>query len=232
MEIIHSSRIYDRTDSDFLTNMHNFLKANGSWYSTDDTNKILYVTDKIYIQLITDSSAFAVDLKDNSTGAAWSSPYSAYYANAQYFNATIFKVNNDCFGIAFNSGSDGVTYSTVCPIIIDSYTVDGNTNKMVVARRINDRTHIADGKTNNVSLYSTYSTDSVYPSLSESYPTGQIAPFVSPYGGQKADNLHTILLTNQTNAIVTLNGTEKWLFTNTFALPCGDEVTETYYEEE
>ena len=231
MEKIYSHRILERTDSDFLANMYTFLKANCTWHATDDSNYILYVTDGIYLKLVSDDYSFRVDLKDTSTGAAWLNSRTCYSSSNTYFNATIFKVNDDCFGIAFNSGDGSVTYYEFCQIVIDSYTVDDTKSKMALTQNGSSR-YIADGKTSNDNIYSPYTGVGSYNSYYESYPTAQIAPFVSPYGGQTADNLYTILLTNQTNHIVTLNETEQWLFTGGFALPCGDEVTETYYEEE
>lgn len=228
MEIIRSNRLISRNDNDFLTNIYNFLKANGSWYATDDTNKILYVTSNIYIAPVQNSSAFALDLMDNTSGANWGNVRTAYMSTDSYFNVVIYKVNSDCFGIAFNSGDTNITYSNVCSVIIDSYTVGGTKHKMAVGCN-NYTRFIADGKTPNTAIYTTYTTDTNRLSVSESYPTGQIARFVSPYGGQAADNLYTILLTNQTDKIVTLNETEKWLFTNGFALPCGSSITESYY---
>ena len=224
MEVINSEQFGEANIAIGL--IYNFLKANYSWYSTNDSNYILYVTQNIYLKLGYNNSMICIDFKDENN---WSAVRSCYTDDGNSTHkVSIYKVNDDCIGIGISAGSSTIGYTKKCFLFIDTYTVNGDKHKMVVVRHDDTNLYIADGYTPNTAIYSVYTSASYDGEPTASYntywPSSQIIPFVSPYSGYKADNLQAVVLTSKTNEFVTLND-NLWLFTNTFALPCDNIVT-------
>ena len=198
MEVINSEQFGEANIAIGL--IYNFLKANYSWYSTNDSNYILYVTQNIYLKLGYNNSMICIDFKDENN---WSAVRSCYTDDGNSTHkVSIYKVNDDCIGIGISAGSSTIGYTKKCFFFF--------------------------GYTPNTAIYSVYTSASYDGEPTASYntywPSSQIIPFVSPYSGYKADNLQAVVLTSKTNEFVTLND-NLWLFTNTFALPCDNIVT-------
>lgn len=219
-----NSRVSDWLDgtAKMLENAYSWLKVERNEEGDEDGNKYIrfFVTDTIYIEMnLSSSNVRTLTVKDT---LLWDDKEQPTMVNSSvaYHNMSIFKANDDCIGISVvTNGDKSIKFSNECSLFIDTFKDAENSGKMVIAKN-GSGVYVADGYTHYVGVYVPYTSSNSYRDI---YQTSQFTPFVSPYSGKQADNINGILLANQMNTIVDIDGS-KWLFTNGFALPCGNKI--------
>lgn len=129
-------------------------------------------------------------------------------------------------------GTDSVNYSYKAGLVFD--TCDNGTDRVVFVNltTTNPYYQLYDGNfrtESGTTAYKAYNHSGSYgKSLNPNTSTIQLAPFINSLDGEKCDNLYVVMITPVTDCFVDFNG-QKWLITNTVALPAGDsEPTYTY----
>ena len=129
-------------------------------------------------------------------------------------------------------GTDSVNYSYKAGLVFD--TCDNGTDRVVFVNltTTNSYYQLYDGNFrtgSGTTAYKAYNHSGSYgKSLNPNTSTIQLAPFINSLDGEKCDNLYVVMITPVTDCFVDFNG-QKWLITNTVALPAGDsEPTYTY----
>lgn len=126
-------------------------------------------------------------------------------------------------------GTDSVNYSYKAGLVFD--TCDNGTDRVMFVNltATNSYYQLYDGNfrtESGTTAYKAYNHSGSYgKSLNSNSSTIQLAPFINSLDGEKCDNLYVVMITPVTDCFVDFNG-QKWLITNTFALPAGDSEPE------
>ena len=138
-----------------------------------------------------------------------------------------------CGVLCFSSNNNTVDYSYTAKLVFD--TCDNGSDRMVFLNldagngyyQLYDSHFRTASGTTAYKAYS-YGSSGYGKSLNANSSTVQLAPFVNSLDGEKCDNLYVVMITPAENCFIDFNG-QKWLITNTFALPAGDSEPEYVY---
>ena len=139
-----------------------------------------------------------------------------------------------CGVMCFSDSNNTVDYSYKAALVFD--TCDNESDRVVFVNLNVTNSYyyqLYDGHFRTASgttAYKAYSYGSsgYGKSLNANSSTVQLAPFINSLDGEKCDNLYVVMITPAENCFIDFNG-QKWLITNTFALPAGDSEPEYVY---
>lgn len=217
----------------------NFFKDNITWKSVDESglkadsdtgNKYgtvdFYFTDNICLRLKQDSitsncTVSICNKKDNSSAQL-------YDLRGGSTQAQIYKTNDKSFAVSFYSGSTCAEYRGEITIVCDT-DEDGNIFVFAHSNYTEANAFISSEAIGTIRrLMLPHSVQSDYGFYNSAYAVTQLAPFVEPYMGKKADHLHTVLYTNYSDSKTTpmfikMNGVV-YLINSGFAIPIEGEM--------
>lgn len=210
--------------ADMLENVYDWVKVE---HDEEDGNYIrFYISNTIYIEMSKNADGnYKLSVND---ATMWDDNLEIMKVGYTYHNMSVC-VGDGYIGISVGT-SNGLTwyYSNNYSVIIDTFddVKDGIAikSKMVVVKK-SPSAYVADGYTAKAPVYVPYTSGSnaVAGSYHSAYLTSQFVPFVNCLSGKQADNLNYVLITSQQNSIVD-DGSDKWLITDWFALPCGNKI--------
>ena len=181
-----------------------------------------YLNDINYIRVSLSSSKCSISVYSDISS-------SEIISNLTIQLVTCYK-SGSCGIMCF--GTDSVNYSYKASLVFD--TCDNGTDRVVFVNltTVNSYYQLYDGNfrtESGTTAYKAYNHSGSYgKSLNPNTSTIQLAPFINSLDGEKCDNLYVVMITPVTDCFVDFNG-QKWLITNTVALPAGDsEPTYTY----
>lgn len=210
---------------ELYTKIVSILKYNFDWedVGTSTSNQTdFYLNDINYIRVSLSNSKCSISVYSDISS-------SDIISNLTTQLVTCYK-SGSCGIMCF--GTDSVNYSYKAGLVFD--TCDNGTDRVVFVNltTTNSYYQLYDGNFRTETATTTYKaynhSGSYGKSLNPNTSTIQLAPFINSLDGEKCDNLYVVMITPVTDCFVDFNG-QKWLITNTFALPAGDsEPTYTY----
>ncbi len=212
------------TKANFFNVVTKMLSDNITWcsaptidtYTDSGATAVFYLTENIYFKVYGSNSNYTFDVYNYDTKCM-----TVISRSDNYFNFRIYK-QNSCYALCFRANGNVISsYPFDTAVIID--TTDKGDDISV----INNAYCVCDGSTTSY-----YACHKAYNIASTSSTVTQIVPLINSVSGKKFDNIHQILFTQTNKQFVLLND-EKWLFTDYFVIPCGDNITyKTYLTNE
>lgn len=215
MQVIRTAQ--QLTKSDWWNGLRPILKDNFTWYKVEEDEMSssckFYLDENRYIDYVNADDAKKIILYDTK----FNRDLTISNIGATYHNATVFKVNDKCAGIAM--GSDGTrvpAYSNKITFAFD--TINNEAALAVISNITMEYCWINDSIVDP-----TGSTNIPFSYKNSAFVTAQIVPFVNCFSGAVFDNICAIVTTPYSECFVDFNN-EKFLFTNNFAMACGNEI--------